>query len=320
MNLSTTSLRGESNDTHDRSCGREFDSTKQSHALPYEIASSELQWLSPLKFFLAMTMVITLLSGCDQPILSNYQEQLVVNSFIYANGAIDSVVLHRTTPFGDTFNDLSYAVDSATVVVATNGVADTLFRAPLKGRYYLPASKLIVKGGQTYSLTVTSPNWQTGGTHFATSTTTVPMPIHLDSLVESFRGQTIILDTNNLANFVFLVTAGPVDESNREYLMSVTALDTTKGRIHVGGDSSQSTTRYSQISTGPQIAITSRFFTWYGPSLLTFYAIDTNFVDYQRQLSGGTDFQPSLNHIVGGIGVFGSAARDTVSFILKPKQ
>jgi hypothetical protein len=169
-------------------------------------------------------------------------------------------------------------------------------------------------------LTVTAPNWQTGGTHFATSTTTVPMPIHLDSLIESFRGQTIILDTNNLTNFAFLVTAGPVDEPNREYLISVTALDTTKGRIHVGGDSSQATTRYSQISTGPQIAITSRFFTWYGPSLLTFYAIDTNFADYQRQLSGGTDFQPSLNHINGGIGVFASAARDTVSFILKPKQ
>lgn len=318
----STSLRGESNDR------REFDSTKQSHAFLREIASSNIPRLSPRNVLLAMTMVIAMMSGitfsgCDDAILSNYQEQLVINSFLYANHPIDSIVLHRTTPFGDYYDDLDYAVDSATVIVTNNGVADTLLPGivgdpALKGRYYLPAGKLIVQGGQTYNLSVTAPNYQTGGTHFATSTTTVPMPIHLDSLVESFRGQSIVLDTNNLAAFAFLVTAGPIDEPSREYLMSVTALDTNDGRIHVGGDSSSETTRYSQIATGPQIAISSRFFTWYGPSLLTFYAIDTNFADYQRQLSQGGDYVPTLNHINGAIGVFGSAAIDTVSFIIKP--
>ena len=320
----STSLRGGQSDR------RELCSTKQSRAVTQEIASSNLTWLSPHKVLLAMTVMGALiasiaLSGCDEPILSNYQEQLVINSFLYANHPIDSIVLHRTTPFGDYYDDLDYAIDSATVIVTNNGVADTLLPGivgdpTLKGRYFLPASKFIVQGGQTYTLSVTAPNQQTDGTHYATSTTTVPMPIHLDSLVESFRGQTIVLDTTNLAQFAFLVTAGPIDEPSREYLMSVTALDTNDGRIHVGGDSSTETTRYSQISTGPEIAITSRFFIWYGPSLLTFYAIDTNFADYQRQLSGGGDYVPTLNHINGGIGVFGSAAIDTVSFIIKPKQ
>ncbi len=319
MKFRITSFRGESNDR------REFDSTKQSRAVTHEIASSNSTRLSPRTVLLAMTVIGALIasiaiSGCDEAILSNYQEQLVINSFLYTNQPIDSIVLHRTTPFGDHYDDLDYAVDSATVIVTNNGVADTLLPAALKGRYYLPPSKLIVRGGQTYNLSVTAPDWQTGGTHFATSTTTVPMAIHLDSLVQSFRGQTLILDTTALANFAFLVTAGPVDEPSREYLLSVTALDTNDGRIHVGGDSSTVTTRYSQIATGPQIAITSRYFTWYGPSLLTFYAIDTNFADYQRQLSQGGDYVPTLNHINGGIGVFGSAAIDTVSFIIKPKQ
>lgn len=272
-----------------------------------------------------MTMVMAILSGialsgCDEPIQSQYFEQINVASFIYANEAIDSVVLHRTTPFGDYYDDLDYAVDSALVIVTSNGVSDTLLPATLKGRYYLPASKLIVQGGQTYTLSITARNQQTGGTHYLTSTTTVPMPIHLAAIADSIRGQTIILDTNNLANFAFLVTAGPIDEPSREYLLSITALDTNLGRIHIGGDSSAETVRYSNIATGPEIALTSRYFTWYGPSLLTFYAIDTNFADYQRQLSQGGDYVPTLNHVNGGIGVFASAAIDTVSFILKPKN
>ncbi|HEY3874878.1 MAG TPA: DUF4249 family protein [Candidatus Kapabacteria bacterium] len=269
---------------------------------------------------IAFLAVIAALSGCDQPIQSAYQEQLDVSSFLFANEPIDSIVLHRTTPFGDYYDDLDYAVDSATVVVSHNGVADTLLPTALKGRYYLPANTMIVMGGETYTLSITAKNNQTGGTHLLTSSTTVPMPIHLDSLALSVRGQTIVLDTTNLSNFAFLISAGPIDKPDREYLLSITALDTTFGRIHGGGDSSSETTRFSQVATGPNIAVTSRFFSWYGPNLLTFYAIDTNWSDYQRQIQQGIDYQPSLNHITGGIGVFASGARDTVSFFLKPKQ
>ncbi len=309
----TTSLRGE---IAKRSGAI---STKQSHARTQEIASSKRTPVGR-SLLLAMTVLCAIVSGCDQPIQSAYQEQINVASFIFANEAIDSVVLHRTTPFGDYYDDLDYAVDSAIVIVTTNGVADTLLPATLKGRYYLPASKLVVQGGQTYNLTIIALNEQTGGTHVLTAATTVPMPIHLDSIPPSFHGQTVTLDTTDLAAFAFLLTAGPVDESNREYLLSVTALDTNVGRIHNGGDSSTNRVRYSNIATGPEIAITSRFFTWYGPNLITFYAIDTNFADYQRQLSGGGNYQPTLNHINGGIGVFGSAARDTVSIVVMPKQ
>lgn len=263
------------------------------------------------------------MSGCDQPILSNYQEQLVIASFIYANEPVDSVVLHRTTPFGQYYDDLDYAVDSATVIITSNGVSDTLLPGALKGRYYLPASKLVVQGGQTYTITVIAKNEQTGGTHYATSTTTVPMPIHLDSLAESIRGLTVTFDTTNLSQFAFLVSAGPVDEPNREYMLSVSALDTNYGRIYpesgTGLDSTL-TVRYSMVETGPNIPITPRLFLWYGPTLVTFYALDSNWVDYQRQLQQGIDYQPSLNHVIGAIGIFGSAARDTVSFFLKKKQ
>jgi hypothetical protein len=317
------SLRGEHSEAIASEC-----STKQSRVVTHEIASSK-RTPSGRSLLLAMTVVFAIIapilfSGCDEPIQTQYSEQLVINTFLFANHPIDSIVLHRTTPFGDTFNDIDYAITGATVIVTTNGVADTLLpgilgNPILSGRYYLPASKLIVQGGQTYNLTVIAPDQQTGGTHYATATTTVPMPIHLGPIADSIRGQTIMLDTNDLAAYAFLLTAGPIDEPSRHYLLSVTALDTNDGRIHVGGDSSAVLTRYSMVATGPQIALTSRYFTWYGPSLITFYAIDTNFANYQAQISGGSDYQPTLNDINGGIGVFGSAAIDTVSFIVAPK-
>ena len=50
--------------------------------------------------------------------------------------------------------------------------------------------------------------------------------------VDSIRGRTVTLDTNQLASFAFIVAAGPVDEPNRKYLLTVEALDTSYGKIH----------------------------------------------------------------------------------------
>lgn len=272
---------------------------------------------------LVLCFASALLAGCDTAIETAYQEQIVVGAFLYENAPIDSIVLHRTTPFGAYYDDLDYAVDSATVIVTVDGVPHRLLPARLKGRYYLPASELILQGGKTYQLSITASNNQTGGTHFVSAVTTVPMPIHYNPLVDSVRGQSFILDTNNLGAFAFVVTAGPVDQPDRRYLLSVTALDTNYGRIrHRTGLDSLQTMRYTNTATGPAIAITSRLFNWYGPNLITFYAIDTNWTDYQRQITGqgGTAYQPSLNHISGGMGVFASAARDTVTIFIKPKQ
>src|SRR5207248_1320743 len=123
-------------------------------------------------------------------------EQIVVAAFLYANEPIDSVVLHRTTPFGSYYDDLDYAVDSAQVTVTVDGVPHTLKPATLKGRYYLPASELVVQGGKTYELSVVAPNHQSGGSHVLSSTTTVPMPIHYSPFVDSIRGKTIVFDTS----------------------------------------------------------------------------------------------------------------------------
>jgi len=294
-----------------------------SHVITSRIAAKRLLRQSLLSF-LAMTLLACFFYGCDTAIESNYTEQIVVGAFLYANEPVDSIVLHRTTPFGSYYDDLDYAVDGAQVSITVDGVVHNLLPGTRKGRYYLPASDLVIAAGKTYNLSIVAPNLQAGGEHVISATTTVPMSIHLSSLADSVRGKTFIFDTNNVASLAFLVTATPTDASDHRYLLSVTALDTSIGMIHFGNmKDSIRLTRYSEVATGPAIAVTARFLEWYGPNLITMYAIDTNWWDYQRQVpnfGGGTDYQPSLNHITGAIGIFGSAARDTVSVFIKPKS
>ncbi|MEI8135079.1 MAG: DUF4249 family protein [bacterium] len=281
------------------------------------------------KLFLQTVLVVAfaailILNGCDSAIESDYHEQLVVGAFLYANEPIDSIVIHRTTPFGAYYDDLSYAVEDAQVIVTVDGVQHTLLPGSMKGRYYLPSTQLIVQGGKTYDLSIVAPNSQYGGNHSITATTTVPMPIHLPGTIDSIRGRSFVFDTANVLSFAYLITAIPTDESDKRYLLSVTARDTTFGMVHIlRFDDSTNLTKYSEVASGPAIAVTAQYLNWYGPNTITMYAIDSNWWDYQRQVppnGRGTTFQPTLNHIQGGIGIFGSAARDTVSVFIKRKE
>lgn len=224
MRIYIPSLRGESNDR------REFDSPKQSLEIALNLRGLLRQIILLRRMiFLAMTVLVAF-AGCDSPIASDYQEQIVVGAFIYSGAPIDSVVLHRTTPLGQYYDDTDYAVTDAQVTVTVDGVVHTLKPLAEKGRYYLPASELIVQGGKTYNLSITAPNLQSGGTHNISASTTVPMPIHLSGIADSIHGLSFTLDTNNLSTFAFLVTATTTDQSDDHFLLSVTALDTSKGR------------------------------------------------------------------------------------------
>ena len=101
-----------------------------------------------MKKALILIALVGILAGCDNAIESAYKEQIVVGAFLYAGEQTGWIVLHRTTPFGSYFDDLDYAVDSATVTLTVDGVAHVLKPGDIKGRYYLPANELIVQGGK----------------------------------------------------------------------------------------------------------------------------------------------------------------------------
>lgn len=267
--------------------------------------------------------LLPILSACDGAIESDYKEQLVVSSFLFANEPVDSVVIHRTTPFGNFYSDLEYAVDSATVTLSDGEQTYTLLPAARKGRYALPS--LIIQPGKTYALTVIAPNHQTGGVHTLHASTIIPMTISLSPQAAAFRGTEVILDTNDLGTFQYFLNAGPVDEPNRKYMLGVTSLDTNELKIRLSRQGppvdTLAPTRYSFIQTAPVLPVSPRLFAHYGPNRIDFLALDTNWVDYQRQvIQPSATYQPSLNHIIGGMGVFASAARDTMTIFIRPKE
>jgi hypothetical protein len=263
------------------------------------------------------------LAGCDGAIESEYKEQVVVQSFIYEGGGIDSVILHYTTPLTEAYNDSVFAVTDADVRVSVDGREFRLQPGAKLGRYFLPADSLIIEGGKTYYLSVMVKN------HVVTAATTVPMPIHYIDVDSSLPPTKVLeLDTSNAFGFYYLLTAGPVDEPSRKYMLQITALDTTLGKIPTGREGPPVDTsayvRYSFIQTAPKMIIYSRLFGWFGKNRLTILALDTNWVDYKRAVGFGKEafypYQSSLNHINGGIGVWASAAKDDVDVFVKVKQ
>ncbi len=264
------------------------------------------------------------IAGCDKAIESTYTPQIVVEGFLYPGEGIDSVLLHYTVPFTKAYDDSAYAIVGADVHVSVDGQDYQLQPIPnTRGRYFLPKSTLVIEGGKTYMLTVHIDDLT------ATSTTTVPHPIALTNRETAFpSSRVLLLDTNDATTFNYTLTAGPVDAPGRLYMLQITALDTTYGKVPTGPQGppvdTNAIVRYSFIQTAPNIKIYSRLFGWFGPNRLTFLALDTNWIDYKRAVGYGSEsflpYQSSLNHIQGGYGVWGSAAKDTIGVFLQLKQ
>ena len=275
-----------------------------------------------MKNIFILLLLTSAFIGCDGAIESEYKEQIVVQGFIYPGEQID-VSLHYTTPYGTAFSDKGSAVVGADVRVRVDGALYTLIPySSLKGRYRLPVSSLVVEGGKEYELIITKDQ------HSLYARTRVPMPIAYTGINDSLPKDRILpLDTNNASTFVYGVTAAPIDQPWRLYMLQVTALDTSVGKINtsIAGPpvDTSAIVRYSFIQTAPNFRIYSRLFGWFGPNRITALALDSNWVDYKRAVAYGPvafiPYQPSLNHIKGGIGVWASAARDTVTVYVKRK-
>jgi hypothetical protein len=258
--------------------------------------------------------------GCDGAIDSEYVEQISVTGFIYPGEAIDSVILRYTVPFGQSYNDSVFAVVGADVRVRVDGKEYQLLPGTIRGRYYLPASELIVEGGKEYELLVKKDG------HDLYARTKVPMPIKYTNLETSLPADRILpLDTTNASGFSYTLTAGPI-EPKILYMLQVNALDTTVGKIYTDPQAgppvdTSAYVRNSFIQTAPRVTIYSRLFGWFGPNRMTMLALDSNWVDYKRQVGYGDNafsaYQPSLNKVQGGLGIWASAAKDTVTVYIK---
>jgi hypothetical protein len=275
--------------------------------------------MKSIQKLLLLLLVVTFGYGCDGAIESEYVEQITVEGFIYPGEPIDSVILRYTVPFGQSYNDSAFAVVGADVRVRVDGNEYQLLPGSSRGRYYLPASELIVESGKEYELLIKKDQ------HNIYARTRVPMAISYTNLETSLPADRILpLDTNNASGFSYTLTAGPIQPTIL-YMLQVNALDTTVGKIYTDPQAgppvdTSAYVRNSFIQTAPRVTIYSRLFGWFGPNKMTMLALDSNWVDYKRQVGygeRGLSYQSSLNKIKGGVGIWGSAAKDTVTVYIK---
>lgn len=259
------------------------------------------------------------LLGCDGAIDSVYEEELVLSAYLFAGESIDSIILERTTPFGQKIDDEAIAVTGANITLTSEGKTYMLQALPGKpGRYYLPAQEHIVEGGKRYDIRVEA------GSHTLSAWTEVPMPIRWKSTKDSLPVNRIVtLDTNRFGDFIYKLAAGPRDYDHRKYVLKVTSLDRTP-RLKISKRApgppvdTSAYTRYSFVRTAPEIALGPELIAYYGRNHVSLIALDTNWYDYRRMVFGSRgNYAPSLNRVQGGLGVFGSGARDTLTIFVK---
>ena len=274
---------------------------------------------------MAASLSVMLLVGCQSNAPVAYVPQVVVQGYLYANHPIDSIIVSQSQPVNVYYNVDSVGISGAQVSIMVDGTTYPLAeRAQHHGSYYLPDTTFLVHSGKTYFLKIVA-----NGTT-VTAQTTVPDSIKITKpLPDTIQYP---MDTVNVLNYpsptLTWTGVNPVS-----YAASLTCLDTlwydSVAQIHNRrvwhlGEGSGGGTQYNDITRWfflipvSSVPVPWTGLKWYGRQKVTVYALDQNFNDWLKQaFISGNNFQESLNHINGGIGVFGSAGIDTTTTFVK---
>jgi hypothetical protein len=277
-----------------------------------------------MKYFILVSLIALIgINGCSEPTYpSEYSNQIVVQGYLMANQPIDSIIVRRTARLEEYVSESSLAFDGATVVISGNGIVDTLKAMPGYPGFYtsMRIPQNIIKPKQTYTLFVRAPDDRT-----VMATTTVPDTFH-------------IIDKEAFPR-VLHYRKGPNDDPTKlytmdwtssntfsDYITSVTSLDSLADQIPRDfGNGDNNERKPERTSYGfNYIDITHAEIPWftfnyYGKHMLAILAIDKNYYDFIRQRNGGgSDIREIKYNVTGGLGVFGSAAMDSLIVTLAP--
>jgi Domain of unknown function (DUF4249) len=262
-------------------------------------------------------IIAACLNGCSEPTYPTaYSNQVVVQGYLMANQPIDSIVVRRTARLEEYVSGSALSIQNATVIVTGNGIADTLKEMQGFPGYYTSVRnpRNIIKPRQTYDLFVQTPDGRT-----VTASTTVPDTFHIIGKenfprILHYRQGLFMIDWTS-------------SNSYSDYITSVTSVDLSildpipsdfGNRDDNGNKPSRTSYGFNYIDN-THTEIPWFTFKYYGENALAIEAIDKNYYDFIRQLNGGgTDIREMKYNVNGGLGVFGSAALDSLHILLLP--
>ncbi len=310
-----TSLRGRSNDQ------REFDPTKQSLCEHAEIASSNK---APFGRFVLLAMTsLTIFASCTSVNEPPFSPQIVIQGYLYANEPLDSIVIRKTIPI--TGRSADDRISNAIVTLSTGDSVYMLHNDSsfLPGGRYVSDHPIVIQPGATYTLRVEAL------AQVATASTTVPLPIHLDSV--KLDGQVLSLtevDTIAYPKFVDSLASPGIhlwwspSPGSAGYGIEAISLDTSADTIldavssAVGDSGAMGRYHFFILSTNEQVVWPQ--FTRYGLNAVRALALDKNYEDYVLGFYlSGSQFNNSTLDVQGGLGIFASAARASKLVYLK---
>ena len=281
--------------------------------------------------FPAVIMMLLILSGCEDPVPTDYQPEYAFTGYIYAGEYPTNILLTRSLSPVDTFAYSQGEIpDAAITIWSASDTIDLLYvpgEAGSVGYYRAADTTKLIEAETTYQMRAELSD----GTVLSSST---DVPAQVEWIREPPAMIQYPEDTINLtaSTDTLIWTRIPgVDE----YLIEVRAVDTLNYGQYLEpptGEPNRRIERFFEANApryddvvrwgfvqNTRVTVVWFAFKWFGLHDITIYAPDPALLEWFKQVRfGGNQFNPLLSNVDGGIGVFGSATRQTVrGFLLK---
>ncbi len=262
------------------------------------------------RILLLSAIILQTANGCtENPSSSGYREELVVEGYLIAKFPLPPIRISRTVPIEEEYSAGIAAVHGASVEVSAE---DGTFRyreadesdGYLTGTYLPEESDYIVRSGAVYTLRVEK------GRHKLEAWTKVPDPISVRQ--ESPASDILAYREERLR------ISWTESSSAASYIIYIISVD--PDAVPIRGDEDSHVVA-SSLTPDLEHEFFWAEFSYYGTQVVKVMAMDQNFYDYIRSKDQDEfALEDPIFHMEGGLGVFGSAAVDSLTVVLIPKE
>jgi len=276
--------------------------------------------------FVCAMLIVMLTSGCEDPVPTDYKEEILLEGLLLVGEPLDNVRILRTLPVTDTFSFERASIPDATIIVRADGVDIPMeFVAdPRGGTYRAIDTAYRVKSNVVYSVAV-----KARGAELSASTRT-PTPFEYtapprpwlrypssDSLLVSVDDSLLISWTEVPATDLYIIsitcldTLGygqylqpPTSDSNSRTVRPNPDFFDQSGTLLANERTTLGVTRFTTTQTVWGV------FRWYGPHEIRIYAPDKAFSEWIDLIGSGrrSSYDYRQSNVRGGLGAWGSAS------------
>jgi len=295
----------------------------------------------------ALTLVLAACAGRDpNSLFAPDAGTLVVSATLITGRLLPPIFITETIAPNEPLEDLSSIVVNGAVVNVRYGTIILTYTEDLTGIYWPPPGAPLVLHGTTYRLEVVAPDGR-----ILRASTTTPDSFVVDRWV--LLDDTGTQVTRTLRPFTdfpepdsaytdpdnqLVYTEGLLEAQFRRgpewgYQVGLFALADSLVRSN-DSDLIEDEDLDRELSSGAieandgKIRLPWLAIQWEGPYMTRIFRVDLNWFDYVRSIglggfgfggNAGDNFESPIFHVEGGIGLFGSAAQDSIGFNILPR-